>query len=84
MKATFSRNLQQRCIITLQVCEYYAETRDMHNETGDTSNLTMHRQITQIHDIGVYIFKRVADNVLRDNKHILFDLPEKCELVFFY
>lgn len=56
----------------------------MHNETGDTSNLTMHRQITQIHDIGVYIFKRVADNVLRDNKHILFDLPEKCELVFFY
>ncbi len=44
----------------------------MHSETGDTSNLTMHRQIKQIHDIGVYIFKRVADNVLRDDTHILF------------
>ncbi len=36
------------------------------------------------HDIGVYIFKRVADNVLRENKHILFfDLPENCEFFFF-
>lgn len=49
----------------------------MHNETRETRalpNLTIPRKITHIRDTGVYILNHVADNVIRSNKHILYDL----------
>lgn len=48
----------------------------MHNDTRETRalpNLTISRKITHIRDTGVYILNHVADNVIRSNKHILYD-----------